>query len=125
MKRLLAVAVVLLAACSTGPKDLVIVSKELRGQAAGNTSLSGEFGSSALPSGNVYWVEGKVQNTGERDYRNVQIGFKCSDGAQKRVLTAVVPLIPAGKTVPFRTRQEQLTMPLKLLDEPPDFWYER
>jgi hypothetical protein len=27
--------------------------------------------------------------------------------------------------VPFRTRQEQLTVPLKLLDEDPDFWYER
>lgn len=121
----LALVGVLLAACSTTPSDLVIVSRTLKGQANVNTSIPMEFGATAPPAGKIYWVEGKIRNTGEKDYRNVQLGFKCSDGSRKIILTAELPLVPAGKTVDFRTQQQSTQASLRLLEEDPDIYYER
>jgi hypothetical protein len=120
-----AVAGLILAGCTIGPKDIVILTKSLKKQGNVNTSVPMEFGATATPAGSVYWVEGTVQNTGEKDYRNVQIGFKCSDGTTKKIMTAIVPLLQAGKTVAFKTQQEATQLNLRLLDESPDIYFER
>ena len=128
MKNLWAVAVAavfLLASCSGGASDLSIVSKSLKSDA--NVSMAGapDAGVSVPSSGSIYWVEGKVKNTGTEEVRSVLIAFRITDGNTRFVLTAHVPVVPPGGTADFRTSTEMSHAALRIIDEEPDITRER
>jgi hypothetical protein len=128
MKNLWAVAVAavfLLASCSGGASDLSIVSKSLKSDA--NVSMAGapDAGVSVPSSGSIYWVEGKVKNTGTEEVRSVLIAFRITDGNTRFVLTAHVPVVPPGGTADFRTNTEMSHAALRIIDEEPDITRER
>jgi hypothetical protein len=112
----------MLAGCAGAPEDLVVVDKALK--ALSNTSTSGlsEFGASGggQAASTLYWVEGRVQNKGPRDYINVVIRFRVKESGSNKVLTAELPSVPAGKTVAFRTGTLSTYTALSLLPEPPE-----
>jgi len=117
--RLLPVSLVLaalLSSCSGGASDLAVVSKSLRRDV--NASTAGAIGD-VPSSGAIFWVEGKVKNSGATDVSNVTIAFRVTDGRTNLVLTAAVPAVPAGKTVEFRTPVEGSRVELRLVDEDP------
>ena len=70
-------------------------------------------------SGSIYWVEGKVKNSGTTDAGNVTLSFRVTDGASTVVLSAEVPAVPAGKTVEFRTPVQLSRTGLRLVEEDP------
>ena len=128
MKNLWAVAVAavfLLASCSGGASDLSIVSKSLKSDA--NVSMAGapDAGVSVPSSGSIYWVEGKVKNTGTEEVRSVLIAFRITDGNTRFVLTAHVPVVPPGGPADFRTNTEMSHAALRIIDEEPDITRER
>ena len=128
MKNLWAVAVAavfLLASCSGGASDLSIVSKSLKSDA--NVSMAGapDAGVSVPSSGSIYWVEGKVKNTGTEEVRSVLIAFRITDGNTRFVLTAHVPGVPPGGTADFRTNTEVSHAAMRIIDEEPDITRER
>ncbi|HMK38114.1 MAG TPA: FxLYD domain-containing protein [Bacteroidota bacterium] len=117
--RLLPVSLVLaalLSSCAGGASDLSVVSKSLRRDV--NASTAGGIGD-VPSSGAIFWVEGKVKNSGTTDVRNVAIAFRVTDGRTNRVLTAAVASVPAGKTVDFRTPVEGSRVELRLVEEDP------
>jgi hypothetical protein len=112
---LLLVAVTL-AACSGGASDLSVVDKSLQHDV--NASTAGGIGE-VPSSGSIYWVEGKVKNSGTADINNVTIAFRVTDGASRLVLSADVPAVPAGKSVDFRTPVQVSRTGLRLVEEDP------
>jgi hypothetical protein len=50
---------------------------------------------------------------------HVTITFRVTDGASMLVLSAVVPTVPAGKTVDFRTPVQVSRTGLRLVEEDP------
>jgi hypothetical protein len=102
--------------CSGGASDLSVVSKSLRRDV--NASTAGGIGD-VPSSGSIFWVEGKVKNSGTTDVRNVTIAFRVTDGRSTLVLSAEVPAVPAGKTVDFRTPVQGSHMELRLVEEDP------
>jgi hypothetical protein len=117
--RLIALALVLavvLPACSGGASDLSVVSKTLRRDA--NTSTAGGMGD-VPSSGAIFWVEGKVKNSGTTDISNVTVAFRVTDGRSTLVLSAVVQTVPAGQTVEFRTPVQGSITELRLVEEDP------
>ena len=112
---LLLVAVTL-AACSGGASDLSVVEKSIQHDV--NASTAGGIGE-VPSSGSIYWVEGKVKNSGETDLNHVTIAFRVTDGASRLVLSADVPAVPAGKSVDFRTPVQVSRTGLRLVEEDP------
>ena len=114
--RLFCLCLLLLSACSGGASDLSVVSKSLQHDV--NASTAGGIGE-VPSSGSIYWVEGKVRNSGETDVKGVTIAFRVTDGAQTLVLSATVPAVGAGKTVDFRTPVQVSRTGLRLIEEDP------
>lgn len=108
--------VFLLAACSGGASDLSVVSKSLGRDV--NASTAGGIGE-VPSSGSIFWVEGKVKNSGTEEIRNVTIAFRVTDGRSNLVLSAEVPVVPAGQTVDFRTPVQGSRTELRLVEEDP------
>ncbi len=105
-----------LSSCSGGASDLSIVSKSLHRDV--NASMAGGIGD-VPSSGAIFWVEGEVYNSGMEEVKNVSIAFKVTDGRTSLILTAEVPSVPAGKTVPFRTPVEGSRIELRLAEDEP------
>ncbi len=105
-----------LSGCFGGASDLSVVSKSLRHEV--NASTAGGIGE-VPSSGSIYWVEGKVKNSGTTDAGNVTLSFRVTDGASTVVLSAEVPAVPAGKTVEFRTPVQLSRTGLRLVEEDP------
>ncbi len=103
--------------CSNPASDLSIVSKTLKRDV--NVSTAGGIGD--VPStATLFWVEGRVQNGGTEEIRNVTISFRVTDGRSKLVLTADVPAVPPGKGVDFRTPAQLSATELHLTDDEPE-----
>lgn len=113
----LVVLSLILASCGQSRKDLVVLTKTLKRETTASTAVPLEFGTFAAASSTSFWVEGKVQNTGDSDARNVLVSFKCGYGNETKVLSAEIDLIPARKTVEFRTRPVESRFELQLKDE--------
>ena len=107
---------VLFISCSGPASDLSVVSKSIQHDV--NASTAGGMGE-VPSSGSIYWVEGKVKNSGETGVDHVTITFRVTDGASTLVLSAAVPTVPAGKTVDFRTPVQVSRTGLRLVEEDP------
>jgi hypothetical protein len=110
----------LLLSCSGGSRDLAVVGAALKSDI--NASMAGgpDLGVSVPSSGSIYWVEGSIKNGGKEEVTNVSVSFRVTDGNTKMVLTASIPSVPPGRTVPFRTSSQGSRLSMKLLDEEPD-----
>jgi hypothetical protein len=99
-------------------QEIVIVTKQLKKARETSTAVPDEFSSFApAAAGTNYWVEGTVRNDGAEDAANVDILFPCTEGVNERVMVATVKLIPAGKTVPFKTKGFLSKYEVKLREE--------
>jgi hypothetical protein len=107
---------VLLPACSGGASDLTVVSKTLRRD--NNSNMAGGMGD-VPSSGAIFWVEGKVKNSGTTDIKAVTVAFRVTDGRSTLVLSAVIPTVAAGQTVDFRTPVQGSVTELRLVEEEP------
>ena len=119
MSRILAAALaaLFLASCSGPAGDLAVVSKTLHRDV--NTSTAGGIGD--VPSnGAIFWVEGKVKNSGSEDIANVTISFRVTDGRSRQVLMAEIPLVKAGATVDFKTPPQGSQVELHLTEDEPE-----
>jgi len=119
MHRILCVALcaLALASCAGPASDLSVVSKTLHRDV--NASTAGGIGD--VPSnGAIFWVEGKVKNSGTSDVANVSIAFRVTDGRSRQVLTAEIPMVKAGTTVDFRTPVQGSQMELRLAEDEPE-----
>jgi hypothetical protein len=92
-----------LAGCSSGSHDLVVVSKEIHREQLGQSVAGDQFGSAA---GSVVenTVIGQLRNDGTEEARDVVLTFHVNGGGQNYTLAAHIPSVPAGKTVSFQTR---------------------
>jgi hypothetical protein len=106
--------------CNSRNEDVIVVSKTLMQQTDVNTAVPLEFGGMATSSGFIYWIEGKVRNAGATDLKNVVVAFACTEGKTRRILSAEIPLIPAGRTVDFKTPTLASKLGLQLLKEEPE-----
>lgn len=99
---LLLFLIICLAGCSRN-HDLVVLNKEIHRESLSMSVAGDQFGSAA---GAVIEnaVVGQLENQGEDDIHDVELTFHLSGGGQNYVLVAQIPLVPAGKTVNFRTR---------------------
>ncbi len=107
------------AACSTGSRDLVVLSKEIRREGLATSAAGAEFGSAAgTVVENV--VAGEIRNTGAGDALNVEVTFHLTGGGHDYAVIAHIPSVPAGKTVTFRSEgiQTQYTLQFKADQEP-------
>jgi hypothetical protein len=111
-----ALLTILFISCSNPASDLSVVSKSLQHDV--NASTAGGMGE-VPSSGSIYWVEGKVKNSGETDLNHVTIAFRVTDGTSRMVLSAEVPAVGAGKTVDFRTPVQVSRTGLRLVEEDP------
>jgi hypothetical protein len=102
--------------CSGPASDLAVVSKTLKRDV--NASTAGGIGD-VPSSGAIFWVEGRVQNSGTNDLKNVSIAFRVTDGRSNLVLTADIQDVPAGKTVDFKTPASGSATELRLVEEEP------
>ena len=109
-----------LSGCRKSTEDIVVVSQALKKDILVSTAVPSEFGTFAAASIPSFWVEGKVRNSGTTDARHVLLSFACVYGSETKVLTAVVDLIPAGKTVDFKTRPLESRFELRLKEEEPE-----
>jgi hypothetical protein len=107
---------VLFISCSGPASDLSVVSKSIQHDV--NASTAGGMGE-VPSSGSIYWVEGKVKNSGETNVEHVTISFRVTDGASTLVLAAEIPAVPAGQTVDFRTPVQVSRTGLRLVEEDP------
>jgi hypothetical protein len=112
-----ALLALLFISCSTPASDLSVVSKALHRDV--NASTAGGIGD-VPSSGSIFWVEGKVKNSGTEEINNVMIAFRVTDGRTTLVLSAEVPSVPAGKTVDFRTPVQGSQVELRLVEEEPE-----
>jgi len=111
-----ALLTILFISCSNPASDLSVVSKSLQHDV--NASTAGGMGE-VPSSGSIYWVEGKVKNSGETDLNHVTIAFRVTDGTSRMVLSAEVPAVGAGKTIDFRTPVQVSRTGLRLVEEDP------
>jgi len=109
-----------LVSCAGGASDLTIVNKVLKKDANVSTAGGMDPGMSVPSSGSIFWVEGSITNNGKEEARKVSVSFRVTDGNQRMVLTAEIPSILPGKTVPFRTAVQGSRLDLRLLEEDPD-----
>jgi N-acetylmuramic acid 6-phosphate (MurNAc-6-P) etherase len=108
-----------LSSCTRGVSDLVLVTKSMKKDV--NAAMTGapELGMGVPASGSIYWVEGTMRNDGREEAKMVSIAFRVTDGNSTMVLTAVLPSVPPGKTVGFRTPPQGSRLALTLIDEEP------
>ena len=107
----------LLVSCAGPASDLSVVSKALHRDV--NASTAGGIGD--VPSnGAIFWVEGKIKNSGSSDIAGVSIAFRVTDGRSRQVLTAEVPEVKAGATVDFRTPVQGSQVELRLAEDEPE-----
>jgi len=112
--------------CQSRKDAVAILSRTLQKQGYSNTSAPEDMGNTAGLSGTMYFVEGQVQNKGTVDIHHLMISFPCKAGVEHHVLTVEIPLLPAGKTLDFKTRPYQSVMAVSLLeDEEPDITMDR
>lgn len=118
----LLLACLMLGGCKGNPEGLTVVEKSFKSQQNVSTSGLSEFGASGggQAAATLFWIEGKIANTAPTSYRTVMITFHVQDSGSKRVLTAEIESVPAGKTVMFRTNTLQSYANVRLLDEPPE-----
>lgn len=110
----------IVAGCS-GNSEIVVIAKAIRSEANVSAAVPSEFGGTTPSMGEIYWVEGQVQNTGAEEVKRVTITFRCSDGSsQKRIFVASIPSIPPGKIVPFRSERLASQLPFKFTDDEPE-----
>lgn len=115
----------MLPGCVEKKQDVVILTKSFKKERSVNTAVPDEFSSFAPASQGInVWVEGKVKNEGTTDLNNVELSFKCKQGVETRVLTAVVKWLPAGKTVDYKTRLFASKIDVSLMNEEPEIHYE-
>jgi hypothetical protein len=112
-------AVLLAAGCGGNPAELTVVDRSLRAQQNTSTSGMSEFGASGggQAAATLYWVEGRIKNSGTIAYTDVTVQFRVKDTGGTRVLTAQVPTVPAGKVVAFRTTTLQSHAAVTLLPD--------
>ncbi len=110
-----------------GRKDkIVILSRSLKQQNYTSTAAPQEFGSIAGLSGSAYVVVGQVQNKDTRDVHHLQISFPCKAGVERHVMTAEIPLLPAGKTIAFSTQPYESKVAVTLIEgEEPEITMDR
>ena len=113
------VALALFAGC-TGNSGVEVVRKEVRSAANVSAAIPDEFGGSAPSTGELYWVEGTVRNSGAEEVRDVTITFRCTDGNNRRLFVAEVRRIPPGATVPFATDRYPSPLKITLLEGDPE-----
>ena len=113
-------ALLFLSGCGGKKSDVVVTSKALKKEVSVSTAVPGEFGDLAPASSNIFWVEGEVKNNGDENLRNVELGFRCTDGAKNVLFSVVLPSLPSGKTIPYKTRIIESRVELRLLDEDPE-----
>ena len=120
MKRCLMFALpllgILLSSCAGPASDLSVVTRTLRRDV--NASTAGAIGD--VPSSSaIFWVEGKVRNSGQEAVRNVTVAFRVTDGRSRLVLSAEIPEVKAGETVDFKTPVQGSIVELRLVEEEP------
>lgn len=116
----IAMMTMIAAGCMGGGKDhLVVVEKKLQTQAH---SVGSELGGMATSVESLFWIEGKIQNTGQQEEKNVVIRFKCTDGTTTTVLVARVPHVAPGATAAFKTRRHRSPAAIQMLDEKPEIY---
>jgi len=125
MKQILAVLALfalVMAGCSSAPEGLAVTQKTLRSQQNVSTSGLSEFGASGggQAAATLFWIEGKITNSSATEYRSVMVQFRVQDSGSKKVLTAEIPSVPAGKSIAFATNQLQSYANVTLVDEPPE-----
>jgi hypothetical protein len=108
------------AGCGKSTEGIVVVSKVLKKDVLVGNAVPSDFGTFAAASTSSFWVEGRVQNSTTSDARNVLLGLPCRYGSETKVLTAAVDIIPAGKTVEFKTRPFESRYELQLKEEAPE-----
>ncbi len=113
------VALALFAGC-TGNSGVEVVRKEVRSATNVSAAIPDEFGGSAPSTGELYWVEGTVRNSGAEEVRDVTITFRCTDGNNRRLFVAEVRRIPPGATVPFATDRYPSPLKITLLEGDPE-----
>jgi len=111
---------ILLPSCSGGSSDLSVVSKTIRHEANVSSAVPSEFSAEVPSTGELYWVEGKLKNTGTTDFDKVTITFRCTDGNTKRLFVAEVPKILAGASVDFRTDKYPSPLEIQFVDQDPE-----
>jgi hypothetical protein len=109
----------ILAGCGKTP-DVVVISRVMQKEANVSAAIPGEFGGTAPSMGELYWVEGKVKNTGTEEVTKVSVTFRCTDGNNKRLFVAEVDRIPAGGTVAFRTDKFPSPLQMSILEGEPE-----
>jgi hypothetical protein len=102
-----------------GSADIVVLNMSVHKEANVSAAIPGEFGGTTPSMGELYWVEGKVQNGGTEEVRKVTITFRCTDGNTKRLFVAEVDRIPAGATVSFQTDRYPSPLEIRLLEGNP------
>jgi len=120
-RRLLAVVLLaaIVAGCNGGAADLSVVTKVLKRDVNAPTAGSSDPGMSIPSSGSIFWVEGKMKNSGTEEVKKVTVAFRATDGNAKVVLSAEILSVPPGKTVDFRTPIHGSRTELRLIDEDP------
>ncbi|HTY59387.1 MAG TPA: FxLYD domain-containing protein [Bacteroidota bacterium] len=102
--------------CAGPASDLSVVTRTLRRDV--NASTAGAIGD--VPSSSaIFWVEGKVRNSGQEAVRNVTVAFRVTDGRSRLVLSAEIPEVKAGETVDFKTPVQGSIVELRLVEEEP------
>lgn len=109
-----------LASCAGGASDLKVVSKTLRHDVNASTAGGFDLGTSIPSSGSLFWVEGKVRNSGAKELQHVAIAFRLTDGRSTTVLTAEIPSVGAATTADFRTPVQASRTELRLVEEDPE-----
>lgn len=108
------------AGCEAGKRDIVVVDKTLRNVPNASSAGSPELGVSVPTTSWIYWVEGSVSNHGTEEAKNIEISFTVTDGSERFVLTADVPVVPAGGRVMYRSDQKVSSRILSFVDAEPE-----
>jgi len=121
MKQLLCLAFcAFIAGGCSGSSDIVVLNKSVHKDSNVSAAIPGEFGGTAPSLGELYWVEGKVQNRGTEEVLKVTITFRCTDGNNRRLFVAEVDRIPPGATVSFHTDKYPSPLEIRLLEGDPE-----
>jgi len=100
--------------------DVVVVGRVMQKEANVSAAIVDEFGGTAPSMGELYWVEGKVKNTGIEEVTKVSVTFRCTDGNNRRLFVAEIERIPPGATVAFRTDKFPSPLQMSIMDGEPE-----
>jgi hypothetical protein len=115
---LTAVLLCVVTGCSQKP-DVVVLSRSMHQEADVNPGIPDEFAQSA-PSSRLFWVEGRVQNLGSAEVRNVEVLFVATDGNNRMLMIAKIGKIGPGETLQFSTGKSPSSITLHLVQEDPE-----